>query len=89
MGIIPIPAEMYFNDFPDKMSYSVMRDSKLICVADGLTNTDEDGRHIAFLYGIDVQSGDTLSTSYGDIYVVRTVSIDTYNGKPALTKAYY
>ncbi|MCM1246457.1 MAG: hypothetical protein NC293_12520 [Roseburia sp.] len=89
MGFLPIPGEMYLNDAPDKTHYSILRSGNLASQADGLTNTDEDGKHIAFLYGTDVVSGDTIQTANGKSYTVKFTDTDDYNGKPAIIKAYY
>ncbi len=62
MGSLPIPGEMYINDFPDKSLYTVIRENHTVGNYDGLPN--EDGRHIAFLYGADIQNGDMLSAEY-------------------------
>lgn len=89
MGFLPIPGEMYLNDFPDKSCYSIYRNDKLIVKSDGLTNSDEDGKHIAFLYGTDVVAGDTIQSINGKSYLVKFTDTDDYNGNPAIIKAYY
>ncbi len=89
MGVLLIPGEMYLNDFPDKSSYSIYRNDNLIAEADGIINSDEDGKHIAFLYGTDVMAGDKIRSSNGKSYVVEFTDVDEYNGKPAIIKAYF
>lgn len=89
MGFLPIPGEMYLNDFPDKACYSIYRNDVLVTKADGLTNSDEDGKHFAFLYGTDVIAGDVIQTNSGRTYVVKFTDTDDYNGKPAIIKCYY
>ena len=89
MGSLPIPGEMYINDFPDKSLYTVIRENHTVGNYDGLPNEDEDGRHIAFLYGADIQNGDMLSAEYKRSITVVSTDIDTYNGKPSIIKAYY
>lgn len=89
MGFLPVPGEMYLNDFPDKSVYSIYRSDNLITKADGLTNSDEDGNHIAFLYGTDVIAGDTVQAKNGKSYVVKFTDTDDYNGEPSIIKAYY
>ena len=89
MGFLPIPGNIYLNDFPDKAVYSVYRSDSLVTKSDGITNSDEDGKHIAFLYGTDVATGDTIQASNGSSYIVKSIDTDDYNGKPAIIKAYY
>lgn len=89
MGFLPIPGEMYINDFPDKICYSIYRNDTLLTKTDGLTNSDEDGKHIAFLYGTDINAGDKIQTANGKSYIVKFIDTDDYNGKPAIIKAYY
>lgn len=76
MGFLPVPGNVYLNDFPDKSVYSVFRSGNLVVKADGLINSDEDGRHIAFLYGTDVVSGDTVQDKHGKSYSVTSTDID-------------
>lgn len=89
MGFLPVPGEIYLNDFPDKSCYSIYRNDVFVAKSDGLTNSDEDGKHIAFLYGIDIIAGDTIQAVNGQSYIVKFVDTDDYNGKPAIVKAYY
>ena len=89
MGFLPVPGEIYLNDFPDKNRFSIYRAGSLVTEADGLTNSDEDGRHIAFLYGTDVSAGDSIRTRAGKEYQVKLTDTDTYNGTPSIVKAYY
>lgn len=89
MGFLPIPGEIYLNDFPDKTCYSIYRNNDLVTKADGLTNTDEDGKHIAFLYGTDVAAGDNIRSNDGKFYDVKFTDTDDYSGKPSIVKAYY
>ena len=89
MGFLPIPGEMYLNDFPDKSVYSIYRSGNLIAKVDGLTNSGENGKHIAFLYGTDIIAGDTIQSKNGKSYIVRFTKTDEYNGHPSIIKAYY
>ncbi len=89
MGFLPIPGEMYLNDFPDKSCYFIYRNNKLIVKSYGLTNSDEDGKHIAFLYGTNVVAGDTIQSTNGKSYIVKFTDTDYYNENPAIIKAYY
>jgi hypothetical protein len=89
MGFLPIPGEMYINDFPDKASYTVLRNNTVMGNFEGLTNKDEDGNHVAFLYGADIQIGDILTADYVKPIQVKSTEIDTYEGNPAIIKAYY
>lgn len=89
MGFLPIPGEIYLNDFPDKSSYSIYRSGNLIANAEGLTNSDEDGKHIAFLYGTNVIAGDVIQAKNGKSYTVSFTDTDEYNGEPSIIKAYY
>ena len=89
MGFLPIPGEIYLNDFPDKSTYSIYRSGNLIAKVDGLTNSDEDGKHIAFLYGTDVIVGDVIQAKSGKSYTVISTDTDEYDGEPSIIKAYY
>lgn len=89
MGFLPVPGKVYLNDFPDKSVYSIYRSDSLVARAEGLTNSDEDGKHIAFLYGTDVISGDVIQAKNGKTFTVNFTDIDEYNGKPSIIKAYF
>lgn len=89
MGFLPVPGEIYLNDFPDKTVYSIYRLGNLITEADGLTNSDEDGKYIAFLYGTDIMTDDTIQTKNGKSYTVKFTDTDDYDGEPSIIKAYY
>lgn len=90
MGSLPVPAKTFFADFSfDLLTYTVNRDSEVVATVEGLSNSDEDGRHIAFLIGADIEVGDVLISSTGERFVVKRIGYDTYNGKPELIKAYY
>ncbi|RDY30326.1 hypothetical protein [Lachnotalea glycerini] len=89
MGVLPIPGKIYLNDFPDKAIYTVKRNDTIIGEFNGLTNDDEGGCHIAFLYGSDIQIGDIITAAHFSPITVVSTSIDTYNGKPEIIKAYY
>lgn len=89
MASLPIPAKKYFNDFSfDLVNYTVNRDSKVIGIFNGLTNTDENGQHISFLMDATINVGDVL-TSTNKSYVIKSVEYDTYQGNPDLIKAYF
>lgn len=84
----PIPATVFFQDFAfDLKDYQVLRNSILVDHAQGLSNRDEGGKHIAFLYGLEIYPGDVL-VSNGSQFTVRSVGYDTFQGKPDLIKAY-
>jgi diaminopimelate decarboxylase len=89
MAVLPIPGKIYINDFPDKALYVIKRNSVVIGEFQGLINTDENGNHVAFLYGTTVQSGDIITADYFTPVTVVSTDIDTYNGKPEIIKAYY
>lgn len=89
MGLLPVPGKIYLNDFPDKTLYTITRNNVIVGKSDGLTNRDEDGKHIAFLFGTDIQIGDVISADYIKPVTVNLTGIDTYNGKPEIIKAYY
>lgn len=90
MGALPVPAKTFFQDFAfDLLTYTIERDSKVVATAEGLRNSDEDGKHIAFLIGPDIEIGDVLISSTGEKFIVKHIGYDTYNGQPELIKAYY
>lgn len=89
MGQLPVPGEIYLNDFPDKTTYTITRDGQAIGDFDGLTNSDEGGNHIAFLYGTKIEIGDIISSEFETPIKVKATGIDTYNGTAEIIKAYY
>lgn len=90
MASLPIPAKIYFNDFSfDLVTYSVKRNSEIVASIQGLANKDEDGKHIGFLIGSDIKTGDVLTSSDNEYFIVTRISYDTYNGNREMIKAYY
>lgn len=89
MSFLPVPGKIYLNDFPDKTSYTITRNNVFLGKSDGLTNKDEEGNHIAFLFGTDIQVSDVISSDYTKPVTVISTGIDTYNGNPEIIKAYY
>jgi len=86
MTDLPIPARQFFKDFSfDLDSFLVKRTGITL---DGLTNKDEEGHHVAFLYGCDIQVGDVI-VSGSKHYVVNRIEVDGFNGQPDMAKAYY
>ena len=68
MGQLPIPADMYFQDFAfDVLEYSVSDGGSVVGTYRGLSNTDETGDYIGFLVKDQPQIsvGSTLSTIDG------------------------
>lgn len=89
MGSLPVPAEVYFNDFSfDLVTYFIKRNSETVGTADGLQNKDENGWHISFLINVDIQPGDILITP-NETFIISHIGYDTYNDKAELAKAYY
>lgn len=89
MGVLPIPAKRFFDDFSfDLVDCDIKRNSKNVGRFKGLYNKDEGGQHIAFLIDADVKSGDVLTVS-NNTFVVKCIEYDHYNGSPELLKAYY
>lgn len=93
MGQLPIPADIYFQDFSfDVLEYRVSYGESVVGTYRGLSNTDEIGDYIGFLVKDQPQIsvGSTLSTVDGlEKYQVRQIAYDRYNGQPELLKAYY
>ena len=89
MPEIPIPAEIYFKDFAfDLVKYKVERKGKSIATIEGLPNIESGERYIHFPLGSDIAVGDELCS--GTTYLaIRKISIETYQGKPAIIKAIY
>ena len=88
MADLPVPAEVFFSDFSfDLVEYQIERSGEIISSAKGLLNKDEDGRHIAFMYGTDVRVGDVLLCNKP--IKVKNVCVDTFEGNPELLKAYF
>lgn len=89
MGILPIPAKMYFDDFSfDLINYSLIRNSQTITNLNGMIDSDEDGKHIKFLIGSDIKINDVLSSG-NKSYIVSSIDFDTFNGNVEIIKAYY
>lgn len=89
MGILLIPAKMYFDDFAmELISYSVKRNSEIIGNFNGLDSKEHDGKYIAFLTDASIQTGDVL-TGLNKTYIVKHVEYDYYNGVAEMIKAYY
>lgn len=89
MAELPVSAKTYFDDFSFALlSYKIKRSGSVISTLQGLSNDDEYGSHIAFLYGSDIQTCDILSGD-GNEYFIKEVKTDTYKGNPELIKAYY
>lgn len=88
MAELPVPAEQYFKDFGfDVEEYQIFRNGTLISTAQGLSNSSYGQQFISFLFGVDVQPGDTLRSKSTQALVAR-VEFDTYNGERQLTNAY-
>lgn len=89
MAELPVPAEIFFNDFSFSLeNYDIKRAGSIIGTVQGLSNDDEDGPHIAFLFGANILAGDELINQHESI-TVKKVKIDTFHGKPELLKALY
>lgn len=93
MGYLPIPADMYFEDFAMAvLEYNVLDNNNVIGTYQGLSNSDEDGTYIGFKMSDQPQIsvGNTLCTVDGlKKYQIIKVSYDRYEGKPELLKAYF
>ena len=93
MGCLPIPVDMYFEDFAmDVLEYNVLNNNNVTATYQALSNIDEDGPYIGFKMSDQPQIsvGNTLCTTDGlEKYQIIKVSYDLYEGKPELLKAYY
>lgn len=93
MGILPIPAAMFFSDFSsDLLVYSVFHDSECIGSYKGLSNSDESGNYIGFLVSDnpEISVNDILRTPDGlESFTAKKISYDRYNRKAELMKVYY
>lgn len=93
MGILPVPAKLFFEDFSnDLLTYEIYNFQEQIGVFEGLENTDESGKHIEFLVEDkpNIQVGNTITTQDKlNKYTVKNIEYDHYDGKPELLKAYY
>lgn len=86
---ILVPGRRYFSDFAfDTVECSIKRYLEIFATLKGLGNEDENGRHIGFMVDADMQEGDVLILSDSE-FIVKKVGYDTYQGNPALVKAYY
>lgn len=93
MGHLPIPANIFFEDFEfDLLEYTILNRDTIIGSYRGLTNSDEDGDYIGFLTSDQppISVGSTLlAPNESKKLNIRQVSYDYYNGQPELLKAYY
>lgn len=93
MGVLPIPAKMFFHDFAnDVLDYNVLVDNIITGTYHGLSNSDEDGNYIGFLMSDQpkMSVGNIICTTDGlESFTIRKISYDRYNGKAELFKAYY
>lgn len=88
MSAIPVPPEVYFSDFEfDCKPYKVLRKKQFITTLKGLDNEENDQCYIHFQVNSDVKSGDYLEC-FNQTFLVTSIEYDTYNGEPALLKAY-
>ena len=89
MGWLPVSGQDYISDAPDKSIYSIYRSNTLVVEVEGIWNNDEDGKHLAFLYGTDVIAGDTILAKNGKSYIVKFTDTDEFDNEPQIIKAYY
>ncbi|NCC16569.1 MAG: hypothetical protein EOM28_09500 [Clostridia bacterium] len=93
MGILPIPAKLFFEDFSsDLITYEIFNSQEQTGVFQGIENSDESGRHIGFLVEDkpNIQIGNTITTQDKlNKYTVKNVEYERFAGKPELLKAYY
>lgn len=93
MGVLPVPAKMFFRDFSnDVLDYNVLADNVITGTYRGLSNSDEDGNYIGFLMSDQpkISVGNIICTTDGlENFTIREISYDRYNGKAELFKAYY
>ncbi len=93
MGFLPIPAAMFFKDFASEvLEYNIFNNNNLVATYRGLSNTDEEGDYIGFLFieQPKISVGNTICTIDGlEKFQVYKISYDRYNGNPELLKAYY
>ena len=84
MSALPIPGELYFRDFEfDMEEYSIEREGAESASVCGLSNNERGQAYIHVPLGTDIRPGDVLISRIP----VRSVEIDTYDGKPSLIKA--
>ena len=85
MGYLPIPVDMYFNDFAmEVLEYNVLNNNNVIGTYQGLSNSDEDGPYIGFKMSDQPQisTGNILRTVDGlEEYQIIKISYDRYEGK--------
>ena len=93
MGFLPIPADMFFEDFAhDVLEYNILDRDTVISSYRGLANSDEGGAYIGFLMSDQPQISirNIIRTSDGlESYKVSQIAYDRYEGKAELLKAYY
>ena len=89
MAEIPVPASDIFRDFVfDLVEYEVVRKDKSLSKLKGLPDIEDGNRYINFPLGSDIAVGDELRA--GTTYLaIRKISIETYQGKPAIIKVLY
>lgn len=83
MSTMPVPVDMFFNDFLDELiECSIIRDNRTITTVKGMPNVDgKNDKTVMFKYGTDIKPGDIVISERGN-QIVRATRIDKYNGKP-------
>lgn len=93
MGLLPVPAAIFFDDFASEvLEYNVLDNNKMIGTYRGLSNSDESGNYIGFLMSDcpQISVGSIINTTDGlESFTIHQISYDRYNGKAELLKAYY
>jgi hypothetical protein len=86
MADLPISSKQHFKNFSFDLSTCLIKRTEI--EIDGLFDKDEEGEHIAFIYGCDIKIGDVIE--YGNkSFIINNVQIDNYEGEPNMLKAYY
>lgn len=89
MSQIPVPADIYFQDFSfDLEEFTVKRGSVIVGSYKGLTNSDRTGKYVSFPISADIRIGDLLCSSCNN-HSVKSIDYGTYNGNRELINAYY
>ena len=89
MASLPVPASVYFRDFDfDSLMCTISKPSGKELTLKGIPNKEHGRSYISFPLDSDVTPGDTIRCSEG-VFLVNSVSVDTYHGEPQILNAFY
>lgn len=89
MGILPVPAKVFFFDFSfNLVEYQIKRNNQVVSVSKGLKNKSHGKHYVSFLIDTDVKVGDILESD-DETFFVSEILYDAYNGEKQIINAVY